>query len=189
MSGRLFIVSGPSGVGKSALCNSLLQQCPDLKLCISCTTRVPRPGETDGREYHFLGTEDFVSQRDQGLFLEWAHVHSNMYGTRQRDVEDMLAADRDVLLEIDWQGARQVAQKIPLAVRVFILPPSLDELRRRLISRGQDEMDVVNVRVAAAQQEMAHAGEAHYQIINANFDETLNSLENIFTTVEPLAKV
>ncbi len=182
MSGRLFIVSGPSGAGKSALCSSLLQQCPDLKLCVSCTTRKPRPGEVDGREYHFLCTDDFESQRDQGQFLEWACVHGNLYGTRQQDVEDMLASGADVLLEIDWQGARQVAQKIPSAIRVFILPPSLNELRRRLISRGQDEMTVVNCRMAAAQEEMSHADEAHYQVINDNFDEALKRLVNIFTT-------
>jgi len=182
MSGRLFIVSGPSGAGKSALCSSLLQQSPDLKLCISCTTRKPRPGEVDGREYHFLCADDFESQRDQGLFLEWACVHGHLYGTRQKDVEDMLASGADVLLEIDWQGARQVAQKIPSAIRVFILPPSLDELRRRLILRGQDEMAVVNCRMAAAEEEMSHAGEAHYQVINDDFDEALKRLVNIFTT-------
>lgn len=182
MSGRLFIVSGPSGVGKSALCSSLLQQCPDLKLCTSCTTREPRPGEIDGREYHFLCTDDFEPQRDEGLFLEWACVHGNLYGTRQKDVEAMLDADADVLLEIDWQGARQVAQKVPSAIRVFILPPSLDELRCRLILRGQDEVDVIHCRMAVAQEEMSHAGEAHYQVINDDFDETLKSLVDIFTT-------
>ncbi|MFQ5346145.1 MAG: guanylate kinase, partial [Mariprofundus sp.] len=173
MSGRLFIVSGPSGAGKSALCSALLQQCPDLKLCVSCTTRQPRPGEVDGREYHFLGAGEFERQCDQGRFLEWARVHGNLYGTRQQDVEAMLEADADVLLEIDWQGARQVAQKMPSAVRVFILPPSLDELRRRLVLRGQDALEVVERRVAAAGEEISHAGEAHYQVINDDFDETL----------------
>jgi len=182
MSGRLFIVSGPSGAGKSALCSALLQQRPDLRLCISCTTREPRPGEIDGREYHFLDSNDFESQRDQGQFLEWASVHGNLYGTRQQDVEAALTADIDVLLEIDWQGARQVAQKMPSVIRVFILPPSLDELRRRLILRAQDTSEVVERRVAAAEEEMSHAGEAHYQVINDDFDEALAKLLDIFIT-------
>jgi len=182
MSGRLFIVSGPSGAGKSSLCGALLQQCPDLQLCISCTTRAPRPGEADGSEYHFLSPDDFICQRERGAFLEWAHVHGNLYGTRQVDVERMLAAGADVLLEIDWQGAQQVAEKTPSATRVFISPPSLDELRRRLISRGQDDIEVVERRVAAAQSEMEHAGEAHHQIINDDFDGALKALLHIFTT-------
>jgi len=182
MSGRLFIISGPSGAGKSSLCSALLQQCDDLKLCISCTTRAPRPGELDGREYHFLSPDDFSHQSEQGAFLEWAHVHGNLYGTRQQDVETMLAGGADVLLEIDWQGAQQVADKLPTAMRVFISPPSLQELRRRLVLRGQDENEVVEQRVAAAQAEMEHAGEAHHQIINDDFDDTLKMLLNIFTT-------
>jgi len=182
MSGRLFIVSGPSGAGKSSLCGALLQQCRDLQLCISCTTRAPRPGETDGREYHFLISDAFICQQDQGAFLESALVHGNLYGTRQADVEQALAAGADVLLEIDWQGAQQVAEKMPSATRVFISPPSLDELRRRLISRGQDDIEVVQRRVAAAQSEMEHAGEAQYQIINDDFDDTLKTLLHIFTT-------
>jgi len=181
MSGRLFIVSGPSGAGKSSLCGALLQQCPALMLCISCTTRAPRPGEVDGREYHFLCPDDFISQRDAGAFLEWAHVHGNLYGTRQADVERLLAAGADVLLEIDWQGAQQVAEKMPSATRVFISPPSLDELHRRLISRGQDDIEVVERRVAAAQSEMDHASEAQHQIINDDFDDTFNELLNIFS--------
>ncbi len=182
MSGRLLIVSGPSGAGKSSLCGALLQQNPALKLCISCTTRAPRPGELDGREYHFLSADDFLTQRDQGAFLESARVHGNLYGTRQQDVESMLAAGEDVLLEIDWQGAQQVADKMPSAIRVFISPPSLEELRHRLISRGQDEAEVVERRVAAAQAEMEHAGEAHFQLINDDFDATLKALESIVTS-------
>ncbi|GAV20326.1 guanylate kinase [Mariprofundus micogutta] len=180
MSGRLFIVSGPSGAGKSSLCTALLEKCPDLKLSISCTTRGPRPGEVDGSEYHFLTSDVFESQRDQGDFLEWANVHGNMYGTRQSDIEAMLAEGSNVLLEIDWQGAAQVAEKIPSAVRVFILPPSLDELKKRLTSRAQDSAEVVAFRVAAAEAEIAHAGEAHFQVINDDFDEALARLLEIF---------
>jgi len=180
VSGRLFIVSGPSGAGKSSLCNALLQQCPNLKLCISCTTREPRPGEVDGREYHFLSTAEFTRQCDDQAFLEWAHVHGNMYGTRQQDVEAMLDAGFDVLLEIDWQGAGQVAEKLPNAIRLFVLPPSLDALRQRLTKRGQDAADIIDRRIAAAQAEMDHAGEAHYQIINDDFDATLARMLKIF---------
>jgi len=181
MSGRLFIVSGPSGAGKSSLCNALLQRCPNLKLSTSCTTRSPRPGEVDGREYHFLSPDDFRTQCNAGAFLEWARVHGNGYGTRQQDIKAMLDSGADVLLEIDWQGARQVAEKMPSAIRVFILPPSLDVLRQRLMRRGQDDTEVVNRRVAAAQAEMAHADEAQYQITNDDFDDTLNVLIDIFS--------
>lgn len=176
MSGRLFIVSGPSGAGKSSLCAALLESCPDLKLSVSCTTRSPRPSEKNGRDYFFLTRSEFETQRDSGEFLEWAEVHGNLYGTRRVDVEAMLGAGSDVLLEIDWQGARQVADKIPAAIRIFILPPSLDELRQRLMKRAQDSVDVVARRVAAARLEMDHADEAHHRIINADFDQALKEL-------------
>lgn len=179
MSGRLFIISGPSGAGKSSLCAALLKSCPDLTLSVSCTTRTPRPGEMDGREYFFLSLTDFVAQRQDGHFLEWAIVHGHLYGTRQSDVEALLSNGNDVLLEIDWQGAKQVAEKIPNAIRMFILPPSLDELRRRLTMRGQDDAHTVANRVAAAEAEMSHADEAHYQIVNINFDQALHELEAI----------
>ena len=179
MSGRLFIVSGPSGAGKSSLCAALLESCPDLKLSISCTTRSPRPSEENGREYFFLTKSEFEGQRDSGEFLEWAEVHDNLYGTRRADVEALLAAGKDVLLEIDWQGASQVAVKMPQAVRIFILPPSLDELRSRLTRRAQDPIEVVNRRLAAAELEMDHAAEAHHRIINVDFDQALAELSNI----------
>ncbi len=135
----------------------------------------------DGREYHFLSLSDFVAQRQAGYFLEWAIVHGHLYGTRQSDVEVLLNNGNDVLLEIDWQGARQVANKMPDVIRIFILPPSLDELRRRLIMRGQDDAHTVTNRVAAAEIEISHADEAHYQIENINFDQALSELEKIIT--------
>ncbi len=181
MSGRLFIVSGPSGAGKSSLCAALLERLPELQLSTSCTTRQPRPGEQDGREYHFLTQEAFEQQQAKGAFLESAFVHGNHYGTRQSDVEQLLADGKDVLLEIDWQGAAQVAERMPGAIRIFILPPSIEELRRRLTGRGQDDTSVVNQRVTAAEAEMAHAHEAHFRIINDDFDESLLQLERIFT--------
>lgn len=178
--GRLFIVSGPSGSGKSSLCAALLESAPNLHLSISCTTRNPRPGETNGREYHFLSLDEFAAQRDAGAFLEWAKVHSNYYGTRESDVRALLEQGEDVLLEIDWQGAAQVAAKIPEAFRIFILPPSVEALRERLIGRGQDDVSIVEARVAAAEAEMAHAGEAHVKIINESFDIALDELRDIY---------
>lgn len=182
MSGRLFIVSGPSGVGKSSLCAALLKRQPKLRLSVSCTTRAPRPGEKDGREYHFLSRDEFERLRQEGAFLESAEVHGNLYGTRKSDVEAMLAAGSDVLLEIDWQGAAQVAEKMPDACRIFILPPSIEELRRRLSGRGQDDAEVVARRVAAAEAEMAHAHEAQHQIVNEDFDASLAELERIVSS-------
>lgn len=179
MSGRLFVVSGPSGAGKSSLCAALLESCPGLKLSVSCTTRSPRPSEQNGREYFFLAPDEFEAERERGGFLEWAEVHGHLYGTRRADVEAMLAAGDDVLLEIDWQGARQVAEKVPAAIRIFILPPSLEELRRRLMLRAQDPEEVVDRRLAAARSEMDHAGEARYQVVNADFDRALAELRSI----------
>ncbi len=176
MSGKLFIISGPSGAGKSSLCTALLQACPNLQLSISCTTRKPRPGEEDGREYHFLDTQTFEQQQKAGKFLESALVHGNYYGTRQSDVEQLLKQGKDVLLEIDWQGAKQVAEKIPSAVRIFILPPSIEALKARLISRGQDDAQVIEKRIAAAEDEMSHAHEAHHQIVNDDFNPALSQL-------------
>ncbi len=183
MRARLFIVSGPSGAGKSSLCAALLERCPKLVIAVSCTTRPPRPGEVDGREYHFLDRDLFEKQKAAGDFLEWAYVHGNMYGTRQSDVESVLASGRDVLLEIDWQGAAQVAARIPDAIRIFILPPSLEALRERLQARAQDDDDVIARRVAAASDEIKHADEAHIQIVNESFDEALGALVAIVQEV------
>lgn len=177
---RLFVVSGPSGAGKSSLCAALLKDCPRLKLSISCTTRAPRPGEKDGREYHFLDIETFEKQKGAGAFLEWANVHDHFYGTRQSDVLAVLQQGDDVLLEIDWQGAGQVAKTMPETVRIFILPPSIEALRERLVMRGQDATAVVDRRVAAAEAEISHAGEAHYQLINDDFNESLEALKLLF---------
>ncbi|PCI44806.1 MAG: guanylate kinase [Proteobacteria bacterium] len=179
MMSRLFVVSGPSGAGKSSLCTALLKDCPKLKLSISCTTRAPRPSEKDGREYHFLDIESFEKQKYEGAFLEWAKVHDHFYGTRQSDVLAVLQQGDDVLLEIDWQGAAQVAEKMPDITRIFILPPSIEALRERLVMRGQDDAAVVERRVAAAESEMLHAGEAHHQVVNDDFDEALQTLRRL----------
>ncbi|RMH61581.1 MAG: guanylate kinase [Zetaproteobacteria bacterium] len=180
MSGRLFIVSGPSGAGKSSLCAAWLKQCPNLRLSVSTTTRAPRPGERDGREYHFVDRACFERARDAGEFLEWASVHGELYGTRARDVRALLDAGYDVLLEIDWQGAAQVAARMPEAVRIFILPPSIEELRVRLNARGQDDAATIARRVAAAEEELRHADEAHHRIVNDDFDRALAELLRIY---------
>ena len=177
--GRLFVISGPSGSGKTSLCAALLERCPNLRLSISATTRAPRPGEKDGREYHFLTPEVFASGVREGAFLEHAEVHGHCYGTRKADVMHMLASGYDVLLEIDWQGAAQVGEQFPEACRVFILPPSVEELRRRLTERGQDDAEVIARRVAAAEAEMAHAAEADVRIVNDDFDSALRELIRI----------
>lgn len=176
---QLFVVSGPSGAGKSSLCTALLKDCARLKLSISCTTRVPRPGEKEGREYHFLDVKSFEEQRDAGAFLEWANVHGHFYGTRQSDVLAVLQQGDDVLLEIDWQGAAQVAEKIPELMRIFILPPSIESLRERLLGRGQDDVSVIDRRVAAAAAEMIHADEADYQVVNDDFTKALQVLRQL----------
>jgi len=177
--GCLYTVSGPSGSGKTSLCAGLLACTPSLHLSISCTTRPKRPGEIEGEAYYFLSAGEFRDQVAQGAFLEYASVHENMYGTRSRDVETMLAEGNDVLLEIDWQGARQVADKMPGVCRVFILPPSIEELRRRLLRRGQDSSEIIERRMAGAQEEIMHADDAEFRIINCDFGQSMDDLKAI----------
>jgi guanylate kinase len=177
--GSLFIVAAPSGAGKSTLVNALLKQEPAIKLSISTTTRQPRPGEVDGREYHFTTAEDFVARADAGEFLEWAEVHGNYYGTSRLMVEDVMKAGTDVLLEIDWQGARQVRKQFPGAVGIFIVPPSIAALEERLYKRGQDEPHVITKRLLAAGGEIAHAPDFDYVIINEEFNVALSEMSAI----------
>jgi guanylate kinase len=177
--GSLFIVAAPSGAGKSTLVNALLQQEPAIKLSISTTTRQPRPGEVDGREYHFTTADDFVARADAGEFLEWAEVHGNYYGTSRLMVEDVMKAGTDVLLEIDWQGARQVRKQFPAAVGIFIVPPSIAALEERLHKRGQDEPHVITKRLLAAGGEIAHAPDFDYVIINEEFNVALSEMSAI----------
>ena len=177
--GNLFIIAAPSGAGKSSLVNALLAEDKDILLSISWTTRLPRPGEADGREYHFTSPSDFLSRKQQGEFLESAEVHGNYYGTSRVWIEQKLQAGQDVLLEIDWQGARQVRQQFPQAVSIFILPPSIAALEERLHKRGQDEPHVITRRLLAAGGEMAHAPEFDYVIINDDFSTALGGLKTI----------
>jgi guanylate kinase len=174
--GNIFMVVAPSGAGKSTLVNALLARDAGIDLSISFTTRPPRPGEADGREYHFTDEADFLARRDRGEFLECAEVHGHHYGTSRRWIEQRLAAGRDVLLEIDWQGARQVKAALPAAVGIFILPPSIEALEARLHRRGQDSAQVITRRLLAAGSEIAHASEFDYLIINENFDHALEQL-------------
>lgn len=179
MSGNLYVVAAPSGAGKTTLVRMLLAEETSVHLSISFTTRAPRPGEQDGREYHFVSVDRFRSMIAGDEFLEWAEVHGNFYGTSKKWIGDQLAAGHDVLLEIDWQGAQQVRKLFPAAIGVFILPPSMDELSRRLTGRGTDAQDVIDRRLAAAEAEMRHVGEFDYAIINDQLDQALQDLRAI----------
>jgi len=179
MSGNLYVVAAPSGAGKTTLVRMLLAEESDVHLSISFTTRAPRPGEQDGREYHFVSVDRFRSMIAGDEFLEWAEVHGNFYGTSKKWIGDQLAAGHDVLLEIDWQGAQQVRKLFPVAIGIFILPPSMDELSRRLTGRGTDAADVIERRLAAAEAEMRHVGEFDYAIINDQLDQALQDMRAI----------
>ena len=167
--GNLFVVAAPSGGGKTSIVNALLEHDPGIGLSVSYTTRPPRPGEVDGVHYHFVDEARFMALMDAGEFLEHAHVHGNWYATSAAWLQRQVASGRDVLLEIDWQGAAQVRGLIPTSVHVFILPPSLATLRERLERRGQDSSAVIARRLEAAQEEMRHCGEFDYVIINQDF--------------------
>lgn len=176
MIGNLFVISAPSGAGKSTLVDALLAQDPRLRLSISFTTRAPRPGEADGREYHFVDMQTFEAMLERGEFLESAEVHGNRYGTSQKWIDAIRAQQYDILLEIDWQGALQVRRLYPETVTVFILPPSTAELGRRLRRRGKDSEQVIQRRLANAAEEIGHAAEFDYVIINNDFGEARQDL-------------
>ena len=179
MSGHLFIVSAPSGAGKTTLVRLLLEKDPGIRVSISSTTRPPRTGENDGREYHFVDVQYFLEMVSRGDFLEWAEVHGNYYGTSRRWIEAEMTAGRDVLLEIDWQGAQQVRKAFPSAIGIFILPPSLEELKSRLSGRGTDSAETIARRIAAARDEMRHVDEFDYVIINDDLQQALDNLRSI----------
>lgn len=180
MPGTLYIVAAPSGAGKSSLVNAVLAREPGIRLSISTTTRPPRPGESEGSHYHFVDRAAFEAAVAQDAFLEHAEVHGNFYGTSRAAVEPVLARGEDVLLEIDFQGARQVRQRMPGCVSVFILPPSRAELERRLRARAQDSEEVIARRLAAAREEMSHYHEFDYVIVNDDFDTAVSELRSIF---------
>ncbi len=178
--GSLFVIAAPSGAGKTTLTRMALAQSSRLALSISTTTRAPRPGEENGVHYHFVSVETFCQMQAAGDFLESAEVHGNFYGTSRQGIESLLAADRDVILEIDWQGAQQVRKVYPESVGVFILPPSFDVLETRLQGRGQDSTEIIARRVANAREELAHLNEFPYVIINENLEEALAELLAVF---------
>jgi guanylate kinase len=179
--GSLFVIAAPSGAGKTTLTRLALAQNQRLALSISTTTRPPRPGETDGVDYHFVSVVAFKQMQATGEFLESAEVHGNFYGTTRRGIEALLSEDRDVILEIDWQGAQQIRKIYPESVGVFIVPPSFDALETRLQGRGQDSTEVIARRVANAREELQHLDEFPYVIINENLDEALAELLAVFT--------
>jgi guanylate kinase len=176
-SGTLFIVAAPSGAGKTTLVGRLLADDPQVQHSISYTTRAPRPGEQNGREYHFIDGQQFLAMRERGEFAEWAEVHDNFYGTSRLWLEQRMREGCDMMLEIDWQGAQQMRRQFPEAVGIFILPPSVAELENRLRLRGADSEDVIARRVAAALGEMRHVGEFDFVIINKDLDVALGELK------------
>jgi guanylate kinase len=177
--GNLFVVVAPSGAGKTTLVAELLKRERNIRLSISYTTRAPRPGEVDGREYHFVARAKFEAMIAAGEFLEYADVYGNYYGTSRQWIENELAGDHDVLLEIDWQGARQVRSLFDHMVGIFILPPSIAELRRRIEARGKDSFDAIAKRMASARDEVSHVLEFEYIIVNERFEAALDDLVGV----------
>jgi guanylate kinase len=183
LQGTLFVLAAPSGAGKSTLVNALLEREPAISLSVSHTTRPPRVGETYGRHYYFVERAEFEREIAEGIFLEHAEVHGNLYGSSRTRVQELLVQGRDVLLEIDWQGAEQIRRSKPDCVSVFILPPSRAELERRLRGRGSDSAEVIERRLRNSRGEIAHAHEFDYILVNDAFDEALADLQAIVRAV------
>jgi guanylate kinase len=179
MTASVFIVSAPSGAGKSSLVAALLAEERNVALSVSHTTRAPRVGEQHGKDYFFVSQEQFASMREQGDFLECAQVYGNLYGTSRTWMEQTLASGKDVVLEIDWQGARQLRHVFAQAIGVFILPPSLPVLKQRLEARGKDAPEVIARRLAGAQEDIGHVGDFDYVIINKEFSDAVRDLTSI----------
>ena len=179
MPGNLFVIVAPSGAGKTTLVAELLKREGQMRLSISYTTRAPRPGEVDGREYHFVPVAAFESMIASGDFLEHALVHGNYYGTSRKWIEGQLSGDHDVLLEIDWQGAAQVRRIFPHLVGMFILPPSIEELRRRLQGRGKDSAETIERRLLGAREEISHVLEFEYIIVNDRFEQAVDEIRSV----------
>ncbi|MEI7841884.1 MAG: guanylate kinase [Gallionellaceae bacterium] len=179
MSGNLFIVSAPSGAGKTSLVNGLLTQNKQIDLSVSYTTRDPRPGEVNGTDYHFVTREQFMQMAQHGDFLESAEVYGNLYGTSQSWISQENGKGRDILLEIDWQGAAQVRSKFPDSIGIFILPPSLETLEARLKGRKQDSEEIITKRLQAAREDISHVAEFDYVIINDKLEVALQQLNSV----------
>ncbi len=172
-------MSAPSGAGKTTLCNKILAEFPDICFSISCTTRPKRSGEVDGRDYHFIGKKKFEAMAEQGAFAEWAEVHEEFYGTRTSDIEKSEEEGTDIILDIDWQGARQIKEKLGRGVFIFILPPDISELERRLKKRGKDSDEVIRKRLDNAREELTHASWYDHTIINDDIDKATEALQSI----------
>jgi guanylate kinase len=178
----MLMIVAPSGAGKSSLVDALLKDDSGLKLSLSTTTRTPRPGEVDGKNYRFVSPEEFIRERDQGQFLEWAEVHGHFYGTSKPWIESQMQAGSDVMLEIDWQGAQQIRKLIPSVQWIFIFPPSIAALEERLRKRGQDDEATIQRRLAAAHIELQHAHEADFIVVNDSFEQALDDLKHILAS-------
>lgn len=177
--GTLYTVSAPSGAGKTSLVNALIKRCPDLLVSVSHTTRPMRPGEKDGVNYHFVTENIFLAMLERTEFLEHARVFGNLYGTSGVWVTEQLQRGRDIILEIDWQGAQQVKRLLPQARAIFILPPSREDLQQRLNQRGQDDPDTIKTRMNVAVEEMSHYVESDFLVVNKDFDQALDELQSI----------
>ncbi|MDD4159579.1 MAG: guanylate kinase [Synergistaceae bacterium] len=179
MKGRLYILSGPAGVGKGTVLRKVFEKLDNIAYSVSCTTRTPRPGEREGVSYIFMDESSFQKMADGGKFLEWANVHGHFYGTRKDTVDECLLQGKDVILEIDVQGATQVKRKMPEAVMIFIQPPSFEELVRRLKKRGTESPEELELRISNANTEMSHAGEYEHIIINDKIDRAADAFIKI----------
>ena len=178
--GHLYVIAAPSGAGKTSLLKAVMARRPGLSFSVSCTTRKPRPGEVDGKDYHFVDRAEFERLIASGEFVEHANVFGNLYGTRQSVVESALAEGRDLIIEIDWQGAEQVRKRLPEAVQIFILPPSRAELEQRLRGRGSDSAEVIARRLQESVLEMSHWQEFDHVIVNRDFEAAVAELEAVF---------
>jgi guanylate kinase len=183
--GKLYVIAAPSGAGKTSLLRALMERRPALSFSVSCTTRKPRAHEQEGRDYHFVERAEFERLIAAGEFIEHADVFGNLYGTRQSVVEAALAEGRDLILEIDWQGARQVRKRLPEAIQIFILPPSRAELERRLRNRATDTDEVIQRRLRDAAADMTHWDEFDYVVVNDDFERALADLQAVVRGTEP----
>ena len=180
--GILYIISAPSGAGKTSLVQALIEMLSDVVVSVSHTTRAMRPGEVDGENYHFVSEDEYAAMVDEGLFLEHARVFDNYYGTSRQHIQEQLLQGKDVILEIDWQGARQIRQLVTDCLSIFVLPPSKTALKQRLSNRGQDSDELIERRMRDAEGEMSHYGEFDYIVINDDFEQAKQDLSAIFVS-------
>jgi guanylate kinase len=179
MKSLLFIISAPSGTGKTSLCKEVIRDLSNLTFSVSSTTRNPRSGEVNGRDYFFVSPEKFQQMLDQGLFMEWTEIYGNRYGTSRAFIEKLMKDQVDILFDIDSRGARKILELYPEGISIFVLPPSLQELKKRLISRGADSSETITSRLKLAEQEMEDAGFYQYTVVNDSFEEAVKKLKSI----------